>query len=103
MDAGKPGLCEWLNYSGVNFVEKTVMEKYIPNNCDFYDELEALATIGKRVRMVYLDQSARVEVQGIIRNLYTRESVEYMTLDTGVTFRLDKLVEIDGKLPPNVC
>jgi Rho-binding antiterminator len=79
------------------------MEKYIPINCDFYDELEALATIGKKVRVVYLDGGAKVETQGIIKNLFTRESVEFMTLDTGLTFRLDKLIEIDGKLPPNVC
>jgi Rho-binding antiterminator len=79
------------------------MEKYIPINCSFYDELEALATLGRRVRVVYLDDSAKVEVQGVIRDLYTRDSVEYMLLDNGVSFRLDKLVEIDGKIPPNVC
>jgi Rho-binding antiterminator len=79
------------------------MQEYIPINCDFYDELEALATIGKRVRMVFLDESAKVETEGIIRDLYTRDSVEYMKLDTGLVIRLDKLVEIDGKLPPNVC
>ena len=79
------------------------MEKYIPINCDFYDELEALATIGRRVKVVFLEDGARVEQQGVIRDLFTRESVEYMKLDTGVVFRLDKLVEIDGKLPPNVC
>jgi Rho-binding antiterminator len=79
------------------------MEKYIPINCDFYDELEALATLGRRVRVVYLDNSATVEVQGVIRDLYTKDSVEYMLLDNGVNFRLDKLVQIDGKIPPNVC
>ena len=79
------------------------MEKYVPINCDFYDELESLATIGKAVRMVYLDNSARVEVQGVIRDLFTKESVEFARLDSGVIFRLDKLIEIDGKLPPDVC
>ena len=79
------------------------MEKYIPINCDFYDELEAIATIGKRVKIVFLDESAKVIVQGVIRDLFTRESVEYMKLDSGLVIRLDKLVEIDGKLPPNVC
>jgi Rho-binding antiterminator len=79
------------------------MEKYVPINCDFYDELEALATTGKRVRVIYQDNASRVETQGTIRDLFTKESVEYAKLDTGVTFRLDKLIEIDGKIPPNVC
>jgi Rho-binding antiterminator len=79
------------------------MEKYNPINCDFYDELEALATIGKRVSIVFLDGSAKVAVQGVIRDLFTMESIEYMKLDSGLVIRLDKLVGIDGKLPPNVC
>jgi len=79
------------------------MEKYVPINCDFYDELEALATIGKRVKLSYMENSARIETSGIIRNLFTKDSVEYMTLDNGISFRLDKLVEIDGKIPPDVC
>ena len=79
------------------------MEKYIPINCDFYDELEALATIGKKVQMVFMDGASKVETQGTIRDLYTRESVEYMKLDTGLVIRLDKLVEIDGKFPPGFC
>lgn len=79
------------------------MEKYIPINCDFYDELETLATIGKRVKVSYLENSARIDTSGIIKNLFTKDSVEYMTLDNGITFRLDKLVEIDGKILPNVC
>lgn len=79
------------------------MEKYIPINCDFYDELEAAATIGKAVRIVYLENGARVETRGVVKDLFTRESVEYMTLDNGITIRLDKLAEIDGKIPPNVC
>ena len=79
------------------------MEKYIPINCDFYDELETLATIGKRVKVSYLENSARIETSGIVKNLFTKDSVEFMTLDSGITFRLDKLVEIDGKIQPNVC
>ncbi len=79
------------------------MEKYIPINCDFYDELEAIATTGKRVGLVYHEQGARIETRGVITNLYTAESVEYLLLDTGLTIRLDKLVEVDGKLLPNVC
>jgi Rho-binding antiterminator len=79
------------------------LEKYIPINCDFYDELESLATIGKRVKVSYMENSARIDTSGIVKNLFTKDSVEYMTLDSGITFRLDKLVEIDGKIPPNVC
>jgi Rho-binding antiterminator len=79
------------------------MENYIPINCNFYDELEAIATIGKKVGLVYQENGARIETRGVITDLYTTESVEYMKLDTGLVIRLDKLVEIDGKLPPNVC
>ncbi|RYY23421.1 MAG: hypothetical protein EOO04_14325 [Chitinophagaceae bacterium] len=79
------------------------MEKYVPINCDYYDELEALATTGKQVRVVYQENGEQSEAHGIIKDLYTKESVEYMKLDNGFTLRLDKLVEVDGKLAPNVC
>jgi Rho-binding antiterminator len=77
--------------------------KYIPINCDYYDELEALATIGKKVGIQFLDGEAKVKVKAVIINLFTKDSVEYMTLDTGMEIRLDKLLEVDGKIPPNLC
>ncbi len=79
------------------------MENYVPINCDYYDELEALATIGKQVRIVYQENGEQSEARGIIKDLFTENSVEYMKLDTGFVIRLDKLVEVDGKVAPNVC
>ncbi|RYY67417.1 MAG: hypothetical protein EOO13_14605 [Chitinophagaceae bacterium] len=84
-------------------METNQTEKYVPINCDFYDELEALATIGKRVNVIYQEGGSQVETAGVVRDLYAHDGIEYMKLDTGVIFRLDKLVQIDGKIPPNVC
>ena len=76
---------------------------YIPINCNFYDELEALATLGKKCDILFLREEARVTLTGVIKDLYTREGVEYLKMDSGLEIRLDKLVQVDGKIPSNYC
>ena len=76
---------------------------YTPVNCNFYDELEALATLGKRCEIIFLNEEGRVTLTGIIKDLYTRDGVEYLRMDSGLVIRLDKLVQVDGKIPSNYC
>jgi Rho-binding antiterminator len=74
------------------------MEDYKPVNCDFYDELEALATLKKDSEIVFrADNEAKSVIHGRIANLYIRDRVEYMKLNNGLEIRLDRIIEIDGK------
>lgn len=75
------------------------MTDYIPINCSYYDELEAIATLKKVVTIVYSDEQGE-EVSTVTRiiNLYTRSKEEFMVLENGMQFRLDRLVSADGKV-----
>lgn len=79
-------------------------QDYTPINCDFYDELEAAATLRRNVVVVWLrDDGKEEEVSARIADLYVREKVEYMRLDNNEEIRLDKLVSVDGKYPASYC
>ena len=72
---------------------------YTPINCSFYDELEALATTGRRCQLVYRTEpdSPPITYQGIITDLFTEDQVEYLRLTDGFTLRLDQLLAVDNK------
>lgn len=75
------------------------MTDYHPINCSYYDELEAIATLKKVVTIVYLDeQGEQVDATTRITNLFTRNKEEFMVLENGIQFRLDRLVSADGKV-----
>lgn len=77
---------------------------YQPISCSFYDELEALATLKQNCTIVYKDTEGQEKtIQSKILNLYTREKVEYMTLENECSIRLDQLISIDGKILKNYC
>jgi len=82
------------------------MEKktYVPISCSYYDELEALATFKKLVNIQYLDeQGAAQETEDVIKDLFTKEKIEYMLLQSGNSIRLDYLIKVDGKALPHHC
>jgi Rho-binding antiterminator len=75
------------------------MEEYKPVNCDFYDELEALATLKKKSDIIFMaDNGGKSIIHGRISDLYTRDHVEYMCLDNGLEIRLDRIIQIAGKM-----
>lgn len=76
---------------------------YKPIDCNFYDELEALATRRKPVKISYMNEEVVKTVYGIISNLYVENKVEYMSLSGGEIIRLDTLIEVDGKFVPGIC
>lgn len=75
------------------------MNKYIPISCNFYDELEALATLGKTAHIHYLDQDRRkVCLEEKIKDFVVREKVEYMVLSNDAQIRLDTLISANELL-----
>ncbi|GAB5550975.1 MAG: hypothetical protein Sapg2KO_05660 [Saprospiraceae bacterium] len=76
------------------------MEKpeYKPINCSYYDELEAIATLRKRVVVEYYDGDLALKLENVgITNLFTKEKEEFVVLTNGLTIRLDRLIQVDGK------
>ncbi len=79
-------------------------KKYTPINCDLYDELEILAMRRQKTEIVYsVDGEETVLQDALIKNVYSREKVEYLKLESGEEIRLDSLQKVDGKLFKGHC
>ncbi|MEL7063229.1 MAG: hypothetical protein AAFP00_05790 [Bacteroidota bacterium] len=77
---------------------------YQPINCNYYDELEAMATFRKVVDIQYYLEDGSIEtIQGQIVDFRVVASVEFMILKSGQEIRLDYLVSADGKEVPGAC
>ena len=74
--------------------------KYIPIDCNFYDRLEAWATLGTVIEM---NTAGDERLKGRIVNLSTRKGVEYLQMQDGVELRLDEIKSINGISPFNNC
>ncbi|MBO2007831.1 hypothetical protein [Hymenobacter negativus] len=75
--------------------------EYKPIDCNFYDELEAAATLRRRVALQYFNDLRQLCMEsGVIDTLFIRDKVEYMRLKSGEEIRLDHLIRIDDKQAP---
>ena len=72
--------------------------KYVPINCSYYDELEALATLKRKSVIQYHDLDGNeTKIEGIIKDFRADNGVEYMIMEDGKEIRLDKLYAVNGK------
>ena len=79
-------------------------EVYKSVNCSFYDELETLAVSHKLCEIIFWNENgAKTITRDRIKNIYTDESIEYLETSKGLLLRLDRLVEVNGKMPYNQC
>ena len=69
---------------------------YHPISCDFHDVLEATATRRRRVRIEFRSDQGLQAREARIVDLGHGADGEYMTLDTGESVRLDRIVSVDG-------
>lgn len=72
--------------------------KYTPISCVFYDFLEHYATMKKEVEVVYMVDSEKNKVIGVIENLTINDKQEEVLTMNGIFIRLDLLISVDGKL-----
>jgi Rho-binding antiterminator len=71
---------------------------YRPIDCDLHDLLEASATTRETVRVRFLDAEGQQQQRSTrIVDVYSRNGAEYLSLKTGETVRLDRLVAIDSE------
>lgn len=79
-------------------------KKYQPINCHFYDELELLAIRKKTCALVYKDEKeATLKRIDKIIDFKIIDAAEYMILESGEQIRLDRIIEVDGKVLAGFC
>lgn len=79
-------------------------KKYVPINCDFYDEIEIRAMRKSETKVVYLSENEEpTTIEGVIKNVYAKNKEEFLEMESGLTFRLDRLISLDGKVVPGSC
>lgn len=70
---------------------------YSPVNCEFHDVLEHHATKRATVRVRFRDEAgAQQERDAVITDVFARDGADFLSLDTGETVRLDRVVDVDG-------
>lgn len=70
---------------------------YSPVNCEFHDVLEHHATKRASVRVLFRDEAGAQQERGaVITDVFARDGADFMSLDTGETVRLDRVVDVDG-------
>ncbi|MEO1263647.1 MAG: hypothetical protein AAFZ15_32845 [Bacteroidota bacterium] len=78
--------------------------KYTPISCDYYDELTLLALRHKTCPVVFKNENGTKEtVEASIKDIFTRNSEEFLLLSDGREIRLDRLISVDGKILSNYC
>lgn len=77
---------------------------YQPINCDYYDRLEAWATMRTICLIRFTAEDGQVqELSTRIADLFVLEKVEYMRLENGVVLRLDALIDVNNIPLPTHC
>lgn len=71
---------------------------YIPISCEFHDLLESLATTQKLVQIGFHDEEGEVQRRtAAITDVFARDGAEYLSMSTGETLRLDRLLDVDSE------
>ena len=69
---------------------------YKPISCDFHDVLEAAAMSHKTVHVRFLDEEGSLQHRSAtLVDVFSRSGAEYLSISTGETVRLDRLIEVD--------
>lgn len=73
-------------------------DSYVPISCAMHDKLLDLAVRKKSSDLrVQSDTGEEQVVTGVIVDVFSRDSAEYLRLAEGDLIRLDKLVTVDGE------
>lgn len=75
----------------------TQPSKYQPISCEFHDLLEVHATVRSPTQVRFRETDGDVQVRNaIITDVFARDGAEYVSLSSGETVRLDRLLEVGG-------
>ena len=77
---------------------------YKPISCSFHDELEAIAVKQKHVEINFLDPNEMQQtVKSQIKDLISKNGIEFMLLKDNTLVRLDWIISVDGKEMASYC
>ena len=81
-----------------------IEKPYQPVNCSFHDRLLHFETTREPVvvRVTSLEGNA-LQLDGKIKDVFTKEGAEFVLFQDGQIFRLDDLVEVNGYFPNGGC
>jgi len=79
-------------------------KKYLPIDCNYYDELVLLIMQKTPCEVIYRDNKGQeLTIHIRLKNVYTKDKAEYLELENGTTIRLDRLVSAAGKKNKGYC
>ena len=79
-------------------------KKYVPIDCNFYDEIEILSMRKSKSTVVYIcEKDEQTTIEGVIKNVFAKNKEEFLEMESGLIFRLDRLISLDGKVVPGAC
>lgn len=74
------------------------MTSYEPISCAIHDQLEALAVLGRTIRLTYETRDGTTDqIRSRILDIYASDGAEYLLLETGQRIRLDRIVKFSGR------
>jgi Rho-binding antiterminator len=77
-------------------------ESYQPIDCSFYDELEVLAMRKSNCVIEFRsDDNTITSVEDVVADVYSKNKEEFLELRSGQIIRLDRLIRVNGKSPPD--
>lgn len=75
-----------------------MQKEYQRIDCHYYDELEAIATLRKKVTILYETEEGPATLEAVgIQDLFAKNKEEFVKLSNGLILRLDYLLEVNGK------
>ena len=74
----------------------TTKKEYTPISCATYDDIIRYVTHKAPVTMTLETDGSTETKDVLVTDVYTKESVEYMTTGEGNTYRLDQIRSIQG-------
>jgi len=75
---------------------------YTPIDCNYYDLLEIAAMRRQKSIIAYQEGEQILEVEAVIEDLWAKNGEEFVRLSNGLTFRLDRLISLNGKVRPGL-
>lgn len=70
---------------------------YKPIDCDYYDRLEAWATVGTTCALLFIgDDGQENQVDSRIPDFKIDDGVEYLIGEDDLQIRLDRLISVNG-------
>ena len=75
----------------------TGFQKYVPISCSFFDRLQHWSTRKEIVEIIFIDNKLNTNtISTRILDLFTKNSEEFIVLESGEKFRLDQLISVNG-------